>query len=315
MRTGIAVSLSPAGHARLAGIAADRNSPQKHVWRARTVLRSAQGVGTNGIMRVTGKAKTCVRRWQERFMQAGVDGLLRDKSRPSRVPPLGAAVAGRVVALTLTEPPGATTHWTAAAMAAACAASVSPVHRIWRSHGLRPHQVRQSKLSRAPQFAAIASGRSDCEAAGGGTTRGAGQPLGLTPHDCERNGTTPLFAAPDVLEGSVIGRCMQRHRHQEFIRFLNATEAEVPAAKQVHVVPDNHAAPKHPKAVEWLGRHPHFAFHFTPTSASRRKPPASRRKPPASRRKPPASRRKPPVSRRKPPVSPGPTPSRASSPS
>ena len=154
MRTGVVISLSLADHARLAEIAADRNSPQKHVWRAQIVLLSAQGVGTNEIMRVTGKAKTCVWRWQERFMQAGVNGLLRDKTRPSRVPPLGDAVAAQVVALTLTEPPGETTHWTAAAMAAACAVSVSSVHRIWRSHGLRPHQVRQFKLSRDPQFAA-----------------------------------------------------------------------------------------------------------------------------------------------------------------
>jgi len=154
MRTGVAVSLGPADHARLAEVAADRNSPQKHVWRAQIVLLSAQGVGTNEIMRVTGKAKTCVWRWQERFMQAGVDGLLRDKTRPSRIPPLGDAVAAQVVALTLTEPPGETTHWTAAAMATACTVSVSSVHRIWRSHGLRPHQARQFKLSRDPQFAA-----------------------------------------------------------------------------------------------------------------------------------------------------------------
>ena len=91
---------------------------------------------------------------------------------------------------------------------------------------------------------------------------------GTMTHDYKRNGTTTLFAALNVLEGSVIGRCMQRHRHQEFIRFLNAIEGEVPAAKQVHVVLDNYAAHKHPKVVEWLGRHPRFTFHFTPTSAS-----------------------------------------------
>jgi transposase len=289
MRTGIAISLSPADHARLAGIAADRNSPQKHVWRAQIMLLSAQGVGTNGIMRVTGKAKTCVWRWQERFMQAGVDGLLRDKTRPSRIPSLGAAVAERVVALTLTEPPGETTHWTAATMAQACTISVSSVHRIWRSHGLRPHQVRQFKLSRDPQFAAkvrdivglyvappahavVLSVDEKSQIQALDRTQ-PGLPLkkgrcGTLTHDYKRNGTTTLFAALNVLEGSVIGRCMQRHRHQEFIRFLNAIEAEVPAAKQVHVVLDNYATHKHPKVVEWLGRHPRFTFHFTPTSAS-----------------------------------------------
>jgi len=305
MRTGIVISLSPADHACLTEVVADRNSPQKHVWRAQIVLLSARGVGTNEIMQMAGKAKTCVWRWQERFMQAGVDGLLRDKTRPSRIAPLSAAVAERVVALMLTEPPGETTHWTAAAMGAACTVSVSSVHRIWRSHGLRPHQVRQFKLSSDPQFAAIAPWRSDCEAADGGAIGGVpdivglyvappahavvlsvdkksqiqaldrtqpGLPLkkgrcGTMTHDYKRNGTTTLFAALNVLEGSVIGRCMQRHRRQELIRFLNAIEAQVPAAKQVHVVLDNYAAHKHPKVVEWLGRHPRFIFHFTPTSA------------------------------------------------
>ena len=289
MRTGVAISLSLADHARLTKVAADRNSPQKHVWRAQIVLLSAQGVGTNEIMCVTGKAKTCVWRWQERFMQAGVDGLLRDKTRPSRVPPLGDALAARVVALTLTEPPGETTHWTAAAMAQACTVSVSSVHRIWRSHGLRPHQVRQFKLSNDPQFAAkvrdivglyvappahavVLSVDEKSQIQALDRTQ-PGLPLkkgrcGTMTHDYKRNGTTTLFAALNVLEGSVIGRCMQRHRHQEFIRFLNAIEAEVPAAKQVHVVLDNYAAHKHPKVVEWLGRHPRFTFHFTPTSAS-----------------------------------------------
>jgi len=289
MRTGIVISLSPADHACLTKVVADRNSPQKHVWRAQIVLLSAQGVGTNEIMRVTGKAKTCVWRWQERFMQAGVDGLLRDKTRPSRIAPLSAAVAERVVALTLTEPPGETTHWTAAAMAAACAISVSSVHRIWRGHGLRPHQVRQFKLSNDPRFAAkvrdivglyiappahavVLSVDEKSQIQSLDRTQ-PGLPLkkgrcGTMTHDYKRNGTTTLFAALNVLDGSVIGRCMQRHRHQEFIRFLNAVEAEMPPSKQVHVVLDNYATHKHPKVVEWLGRHPRFTFHFTPTSAS-----------------------------------------------
>jgi transposase len=91
---------------------------------------------------------------------------------------------------------------------------------------------------------------------------------GTMTHDCIRHGTTTLFAALNVLEGKVIGRCMQRHRHQEFIRFLNAIEADVPAGKLVHVILDNYAVHKHPKVMAWLGRHPRFTFHFTPTSAS-----------------------------------------------
>ena len=154
MRKDVLVDVSAADRARLEAVVADRNSPQKHVWRARIVLPTAAGPGTVEIMRRTGKSKTCVWRWQERFMQEGVDGLLRDKTRPSRIPPLGAEIAGRVVALTQQEPPGETTHWTAGMMAKAAEISVSSVQRIWRAHGLQPHRVRQFKLSTDPQFAA-----------------------------------------------------------------------------------------------------------------------------------------------------------------
>jgi len=289
MRTGITISLTPADQARLEAVVSDRNSPQKHVWRAQIVLLSAGGVGTHEIMRITGKAKTCVWRWQERFMLAGADALLRDKTRPSRIPPLGAAVADRVVARTLAAPPGETTHWTAAVMARECGISASSVHRIWRSHGLRPHQVRQFKLSNDPNFAAklrevvglyvappahavVLSVDEKSQIQALDRTQ-PGLPLkkgrcGTMTHDYIRNGTTTLFAALDVAEGKVIGRCMQRHRHQEFIRFLNAIEAAVPEGKAVHVILDNYATHKHPKVVQWLGRHPRFTFHFTPTSAS-----------------------------------------------
>src|SRR5665213_87945 len=117
MRTGISIDVSPVNRVRLDGIVADRNSPQKHVWRARIVLLTAAGSGTAEVMRTAGVSKTAVWRWQERFMEEGVEGLLRDKTRPSRIAPLGSEVADRVVALTLEEPPGETTHWTAEAMA------------------------------------------------------------------------------------------------------------------------------------------------------------------------------------------------------
>ncbi len=136
MRTGVTVDVSSADRERLLAISADRNSPQKHVWRARIVLLTAEGHGTAEIMRQAGVAKTAVWRWQERFMQEGVDGLLRDKTRPSRIPPLAPEIADRVVALTLGPPPGETTHWTAPAMAKVVGVSVSSVQRIWR--GARP---------------------------------------------------------------------------------------------------------------------------------------------------------------------------------
>src|SRR6476646_2434462 len=119
MRAGKSLSVSSADAGRLSSVVQDRNAPQKHVWRAEIVVLTAEGVGTNAIMRRTGKSKTCVWRWQERFIEEGFDGLLRDKTRPSRIKPLGAAVVERVVALTLTSPPTETTHWTDAMMAKA----------------------------------------------------------------------------------------------------------------------------------------------------------------------------------------------------
>ena len=274
---------------RLSTVARDRNAPHKHVWRAEIVLLSADGVGTNEIMRRTGKSKTCVWRWQERFMQAGYDGLLRDKTRPSRIPPLGSDIAERVVVLTQTDPPAEATHWTATMMAKAVGISASSVQRIWRTHGLQPHRVHQFKLSNDPRFidklrdvvglyvdlpahAIVLSVDEKSQIQALDRTQ-PGLPMkkgraGTMTHDYKRHGTTTLFAALDILEGKVIGRCMQRHRHQEFIRFLNAIEAQVPVRKIVHVILDNYAAHKHPKVRQWLDRHPRFTFHFTPTSCS-----------------------------------------------
>jgi len=289
MRKGIIVTVNAADRARLDAVVADRNSPQKHVWRCRIVLLTADGLGTATIMRRTGKSKSVVWRWQERFMQAGVDGLLCDKTRPPRIPPLAQPVIDRVVALTSADPPGETTHWTAAAMAKAAGISVSSVQRIWRAHGLQPHRVRRFKLSNdkafadklrkivglyvdPPAHAVVLSVDEKSQIQALDRTQ-PGLPIkkgrhGTMTHDYVRNGTTTLFAALNVLEGKVIGRCMQRHRHQEFIRFLNAVEAEVPAGKIVHVIVDNYATHKHPKVKAWLARHPRFVFHFTPTSCS-----------------------------------------------
>ena len=154
MREGINVEVSAADRARLEAVAADRNSPQKHVWRARIVLATADGLGTGEIVRRTGKSKPCVWRWQERFMREGVAGLLRDKTRPPGTPPLPAATVEWVVELTLGEPPGEATHWTGRAMAKAVGISLSAVQGIWKAHGLVPHRVRTFKLSTDPAFAA-----------------------------------------------------------------------------------------------------------------------------------------------------------------
>ena len=191
--------------------------------------------------------------------------------------------------LTLGDPPTEATHWTAAMMAAQVGISETAVRRIWRSHGLQPHRWRQFKLSKDPNFvdklrdvvglyvdppahAIVLSVDEKSQIQALDRTQ-PGLPMkkgrcGTMTHDYKRNGTTTLFAALNVLDGTVIGRNMQRHRHQEFIRFLNVINASLPKDKSVHVILDNYAVHKHAKVRAWLDRHKRFTFHFTPTSAS-----------------------------------------------
>ena len=174
-------------------------------------------------------------------------------------------------------------------MARTVGISPSSVRRIWAGQGLQPHRVRSFKISNDPRFAdklkdvvglyvdppahAVVLSIDEKSQIQALDRTQPGLPIkkgrcATMTHDYKRHGTTTLFAALDILEGKVIGRCMQRHRHQEFIRFLNAIEREVPADKTVHVVLDNYATHKHPKVTAWLARHPRFTFHFTPTSCS-----------------------------------------------
>src|SRR5258708_5400324 len=150
MRTGVTVHLSPTDRKRLQAIVDDRNSLQKHVWRTRIVLGTVDGLGTVHIMRPAGVSKTGVRRWQARFMEEGVEGLRGDKTRPPGTPRLPQDVAGRVVDLTLGDPPGETTHWTGRLMAKAAGVGLSSVQRIWRAHGLAPHLIPPSSCPAIP---------------------------------------------------------------------------------------------------------------------------------------------------------------------
>jgi len=289
MRTGISFTVCGADRRRLEALIADRNTPQKHVWRARIVLMSADGVGTSAIMAEAGTAKTTVWRWQARFMEEGVDGLLRDRSRPPGKPPVADDKTATIVAMTLEPPPFEATHWTARAMANVAGLAVSTVQKIWKTHGLAPHRWRRFKLSNDPGFAgklrdvvglyvsppahALVLSIDEKSQIQAPDRTQPGLPLkkgrGATmTHDYKRNGTTTLFAALNVMTGEVFGRNMQRHRHQEFIRFLNALERDIPAGKLVHVILDNYATHKHERVRAWLNRHPRWTFHFTPTSSS-----------------------------------------------
>jgi len=289
MRTGISVTVTPDDRRQLEAIVADRNRAQKHVARARVILATADGCGTNEVVRRSGLSKPVVWRWQERFMHEGIAGLLRDKTRKPGKPPVGDEIIARVIELTLDDPPGETTHWTVRMMADVIGIGSATVHRIWRAHGLTPHRMRNFKLSNDPRFAeklkdviglyveppahAIVLSLDEKSQIQALDRTQPGLPMkkgrcGTMTHDYKRHGTTTLFAALNILDGTVIGRNMQRHRHQEFIRFLNTIERAVPAGKVIHVVLDNYATHKHPKVRAWLERHPRWTFHFTPTSAS-----------------------------------------------
>ena len=195
----------------------------------------------------------------------------------------------RVVDLALGPPPGEATHWTGRMLAKAAGVSLRSVQRILEAHQLAPHRIRTFKLSNDPKFAeklkdivglyvdppahAVVLSVDEKSQIQALDRTQPGLPMkpgraGTMTHDYKRHGTTTLFAALNILDGTVIGRNMQRHRHQEFIRFLNTIEAQVPVGKVIHAIVDNYATHKHPKVRQWLARHPRWTFHFTPTSAS-----------------------------------------------
>jgi len=281
--------VNSADRERLAAIAQDRNRPQKHVQRAKIVLLSADRLTALEIAARSGVSRPSVWRWQQRFAEQGVDGLLRDKTRKPGKAPLSPAIIARVLALPCGEPPKGATHWTGRMVAKAVGISLSAVQRIWRTHRLQPHRIRTFKKSNDPAFAAkvedivglymnppahavVVSIDEKSQIQALDRTQ-PGLPLkpgrcGTMTHDYKRHGTTTLFAALNILDGTVVGRCMPRHTHQEFIKFLAAVERAVPAGKIIHAIADNYATHKHPKVREWLADHPRWVFHFTPTSAS-----------------------------------------------
>jgi transposase len=281
--------LSPDDRARLEGWVAGWNTPQKLVWRARIVLMWASGAGVTAITRATGKTKKTAYRWRDRYHECGVEGLARDATRPGRKLPLSAATIGRVVNMTLHEKPPAATQWSARTLAKAAGLSHTSVQRIWAAHGLKPHLTKTFKLSNDKQFvdkvvdivglyldppekALVLSVDEKSQIQALDRTQ-PGLPMkkgraGTMTHDYKRHGTTTLFAALDVATGRVIGACMKRHRHQEWLKFLRAIDRKTPKALDLHLIADNYATHKHPAVKSWLAKHPRFHMHFTPTSAS-----------------------------------------------
>ena len=253
------------------------------------MLLASEGLTAAAIAAAVGKSVLTVRRWRHRYMAQGADGLLKDATRPSRVKPLTPEKVKQVVHMTLHEKPPNATHWSVRSMAAAAGISYSSVQRIWHAHGLKPHLIETFKISRDRNFAAKVADvvglylnppdralvlcvdeKSQIQAL---DRTQPGLPMkkgraGTMTHDYKRNGTTTLFAALNMLDGRVIGTCMARHRHREFLRFLKLIDQQTPAKLDLHLIVDNYATHKTPAVKRWLKAHPRLHLHFTPTSAS-----------------------------------------------
>ena len=289
MRVAAPVELSPEQRSALERMARQRSLPVRLVERARIVLLAAEGLENNQIARRMHITPEKVARWRNRFLAGGIAALEKDAPRPGKPRTIPTREVKKIVEMTLHEKPNNATHWSTRTMARAAGISEASVRRIWHAHGLKPHRVRTFKLSRDPEFSEkledivglylnppehaivlCADEKSQIQAL---DRTQPGLPIkkgrcGTMTHDYKRNGTATLFAALNALEGEVISMCDDRHRHQEWLKFLRVIDDIVPPQKQIHMIVDNYATHKHPKVREWLVRHPRWTFHFTPTSAS-----------------------------------------------
>jgi hypothetical protein len=245
----VCILLSAGDRERLSAVAGDRNSLQTHVHRARIVLLSADQLPVIDVARLSGMSRPAVWRWQRRFAEEGVDGLLRDKTRKPGKPPLSPATVAKILALPCGKPPKNATHWTGRMVAKAVGVSLRAVQRLWEANRLQPHRIRTFKKSNDPAFAAkvedivglymnppahavVVSIDEKSQIQALDRTQ-PGLPLkpgkcGTLTHDYKRHGTTTLFAALNILDGTVVGRCMPKHTHQEFIN--SSTPSSVPSS-------------------------------------------------------------------------------------
>ena len=289
MRTAAAIGLSSEQRTALQRLARQRSAPARVVERARVVLLAAEGVENKQIAGRMGITPEKAARWRKRFLAGGIAALQKDAPRPGRTRTITDRGVKKIVEMTLHQKPARATHWSTRTMAAAAGISEASVRRIWRAHGLKPHQVRTFKLSRDPRFqekledivglylnppehaiVLCADEKSQIQAL---DRTQPGLPMkkgrsGTMTHDYKRHGTATLFAALDALQGQVISMCDDRHRHQEWLKFLRVIDYVVPAGKEVHMIVDNYATHKHPKVERWLSRHPRLPMHFTPTGCS-----------------------------------------------
>jgi len=266
-----------------------RRTPARLVVRAKIVLLAAQGMQNKKIAPLVGTDRNTVKRWRDRFAKNGLAGIEKDAPRSGRRPSRSRRFGRKIVERTIQTLPANATHWSTRSLGKELGISPSLVYRVWKAQGLKPHLTRSFKLSNDPQFVEkltdvvglylnppehalvlCADEKSQIQALDR-TQRSL--PIypgrcGTLTHDYKRNGTTTLFAALELAEGRLIGTCMSRHRHQEWIKFLKLIDQQTPKYLGLHLIVDNYNTHKHPKVKKWLKRHTRFKMHFIPTSSS-----------------------------------------------
>lgn len=265
------------------------STPQKIVRRARLCLLAHEGLSNNRIARELKTTRPTVILWRNHFLKSGVAGLEHESPRKTSSQRTKDDLIKAIVDATLHTTPEDATHWSCRTLAQRFGVSHMTVARIWDSHGLQPHRVSNFKLSRDKQFVEkltdvvglylnppdkalilCVDEKSQIQAL---DRTQPGLPMkkgrcGTMTHDYVRHGTTTLFAALNVLDGKVIGSCFERHRHEEFLKFLRQVDRDIPQGLDLHLIVDNYCTHKHPKVKQWVQRHKRFHLHFTPTSSS-----------------------------------------------
>jgi transposase len=289
MRPAAALVISEGQREALGVIARSQTAPYRQVQRARALLLAADGVANARIAEQVAVTVTTVRAWRSRFEQDGLARLGKIRAGRGRKSTIPQDTIEEIVELTRNSKPAGQTHWSCRTMAKQVGVSPATVQRVWAARGLKPHLVKTFKLSNDPRFeeklidvvglylnppdnalVLCLDEKSSVQALDRtqpSLPMTKGRAATMT-HDYKRNGTTTLFAALDVLTGKVIGQCLPRHRHEEFLKFLRKIDREVPKGLQLHLICDNYATHKHPDVTAWLAKHRRFHLHFTPTSSS-----------------------------------------------
>ena len=289
MRIARSIIVSDSDRLTLHRWARGRSTPARVVLRARIVLLAAEGKQNKQIAAELNTNRLLVGQWRNRYAEKGLAGIEKDLPRGGRKPAARDAIAGKIIEYTTQRQPANATHWSTRTLAKELRTSRAMVNRVWRANGLKPHLTRGFKVSNDPRFvekltdvvglylnppenALVLS----CDEKSQIQALDRTQPslplkkgrCGTMTHDYVRNGTTTLFAAIELAKGKLIGTCMPRHRHQEWIKFLELIDQQTPQDQQLHLIVDNYATHKHENVKRWLKKHPRFHMHFTPTSAS-----------------------------------------------